>query len=179
MRTAAIACCLAVLALCGCGGSSDEDSTQGTALQGQASPQGAEASIEGFGREAQGRDRAELLSAFHGYLDALAAEDVEAACSYLSKGLKDSLARLAPKGDGAGCVGTLAALLPPSAAAIARQQDGGEVKKIRFQGKTAFVVFRAPGAKSYQLNLVEEGGRWKLSALSASVLAPSAATLGQ
>jgi hypothetical protein len=46
------------------------------------------------------------------------------------------------------------------------------------RGDRAFVVFHAPGAKLFQLTMVREGGRWKTTTIAASVLVPSAATLG-
>ncbi len=50
---------------------------------------------------------------------------------------------------------------------------------MRVQGDRAFVVFHAPGAKLYQMTMVQEGGNWKTATVAASVLVPSAATLGQ
>jgi hypothetical protein len=70
-------------------------------------------------------------------------------------------------------------ILAPGAPSIARGQAGGRVAKIRTKGALAFVIFRAPGAKLYQLAMVREGGRWKATIISPSVLVPSAATLGR
>jgi hypothetical protein len=73
----------------------------------------------------------------------------------------------------------LSALLAPTAATISHEQAEGRITKVRVQGKRAFVVFHAPGAKLYMLTMVREGGGWKAATVAASILVPSAATLGQ
>ena len=47
------------------------------------------------------------------------------------------------------------------------------------QKKQAFVIFHAPGARLWTLPLSNEGGGWKVATLAPTVLAPSAATLGE
>jgi hypothetical protein len=166
------ALCLLLLGGCGGGSGSSSNSTQ-PSTQGQGAPESAEASIEGFGEEAKGSDRAELLSAFHGYLGAIAGGHQEAACSYLNERVRESLLQLAGKAKKSlGCAELLGALLSPEASEITRSQDDGQVRKVRLQGDTAFVVFHAPGARLYQLNLNREGDEWKVASLSVSVLAP-------
>lgn len=99
---------------------------------------------------------------------------MEAACSYLAERVRESLEQLTSKARKPfSCAETLEALLSPEANEIAKSQDQGQIRKVRFQDDTAFVVFRAPGARLYQLNLNREGGEWKVALLSASVLAPS------
>jgi hypothetical protein len=164
--------------LCGCGGGGDSSTQSSPRAQPAqttgAAPEGsAEESIEGFGSEAEGSEREELLAAFHGYLGALAEGDEQAACAHLAAGVQQSLSRLAAKAKrAADCPGLLEALLSPQADRIARGQDEGRITKVRVKGDTAFVVFHAPGARLYQLNLTEEGDEWKVAALSAAVLAP-------
>jgi hypothetical protein len=115
-----------------------------------------------------------LLGAFTGYLRAVAVKDSGRACSLLSVLAKRSLARLAASGPGKGaaCSQILAAMLTPGAADVARQQANGRVTKVRVKGGRAFVVFRAPGAKLYQLTMVNEGEGWKAATVVASVLVP-------
>jgi hypothetical protein len=174
----ALALLTAVLCLSACGAS-----TQGTSTEGGTTPghfEGGEKSIEGFGTEASGETRAELLVAFHGYLGALAARDYAKACGYLGAAVKRSLERFTKPGSGlAGCAETLPGVLSPSAPTLSREQNEGEVKKVRVEGDRAFVVYHAPGAALYQLTMGRESGAWKAEYLGGSVLVPSAATLGE
>jgi hypothetical protein len=174
MRPAATALAL-MLILAGCGGGGGSTATVTQRPHAEA---GGEKSIEEFGSEAQGAERAALLSTFHTYLGAIAAGDYPGACAHLAAAVQRSLERFVAQ-KGVGCSRSLPALLAPSAAAISRQQANGRVTKVRVQGDRAFLVFHAPGAKLYQLTMVREGGAWKAATLNASILVPSAATLGQ
>jgi hypothetical protein len=165
-----------LLAFClsACGG---DTSTQTTSPPGHF--EGGEERIEGFGTEASGETRAEVLAAFHGYLGAVAARDFSKACGYLAATVKESLQSLlrgrSKPGD---CAQMLPELLASSAPALSREQEEGEVKKVRVEGDRGFVVYHAPGAELYQLTMSREGGAWKAEFLGGSVLVPSAATLG-
>lgn len=175
---------LALLLVSGCGsGGGGSGASAALSDSGAASsdggrrarpPRGGEESFEAYGSEAEGSTRAALLGAFTNYLGAIAAEDPAKACGFLSARVKGSLARLAPKGSrrGVGCPRVLPALLSAGAARIARQQVNGTVTKVRVEDGQAFVLFRAPGAKLYQLTMVSEGGRWKTATVVASVLVP-------
>jgi hypothetical protein len=179
--TLALGIALVLLCLGGCGGggsSQGQGTTQGSSEQSttQSAPseENAEESIEGFGEEAEGSERDEVLAAFHGYLGALAEGDEQGACSHLAANVQQSLQQLAAKAKKPpSCPQLLEALLSPEADQIAQGQEEGKVTKVRVKGDTAFVVFHAPGARLYQLTLVQEGGEWKATSLSASVLAPS------
>jgi hypothetical protein len=168
---------LALLCLGGCGGgssSSQGEAKQEQTTQGPPPEQNAEESIEGFGEEAEGSTRADVLAAFHGYLGAIAAKDYPAACAYLAASVQQSLSQLAAKAKKPlSCPRLLEALLSPQADQIAEGQEEGQVTKVRVKGETAFLVFHAPGARLYELTLAKEGGEWKATSLSASVLAPS------
>lgn len=174
---AALVAFLLALALVACGGGSDVSSTAGTASRpakdaGEPS-RGGEASIEEFGAEATAAEREEILAAFHGYLDAIAERNYGTACSRLSSNVHTSLEAVAPKPLKAkGCEGILPELLAPSAAQIARQESNGEVTKVRVEGDRGFVVFKAPGAKRFQMTMVREGGEWKIAIVSAGILVP-------
>lgn len=159
---------------CGAGSSSVESG------QPQPHGEGGEKSIEGFGAEAGGPERVALLGAFHGYLEAIASGDGASACSRLAARVRHSLEQLVGgRVRRGGCAAILPRLLTPAAAAAGRQQAEGKVTRVRAKDGRAFVVFHAPGAKLYQLTLVREGGRWKAATATASVLVPSASTLGR
>lgn len=169
---------LALLCLGGCGGdsSSTQSSSEATTAQSESAPkeENAEEGIEGYGEEAEGSEREEVEGAFHGYLGAIAQGDEQGACSYLSARVTESLQQFAAKAKKEiSCPQLLEALLSPQAEQIAKGQAEGTVTKIRVKGDSAFVVFHAPEARLFQLTLAEEGGEWKTTSLSASILAPS------
>jgi hypothetical protein len=180
-RLAVLGLCLLGSAFClaACGG--HEPSTtpsQGDRSQGPQRETG-EQSVERFGAEAGGSGKQAILSAERGYLMALAERDYEAACHLLASQVQRSLRRLVVKPLKAqGCPAILPKALSQSAPAIARRQANGEITKVRVEGEQAFVIFRAPGAKLYVFTLQEEGGDWRASALSASILVPDPATFG-
>jgi hypothetical protein len=168
MRSAALALLAAAL-LSGCGGAASP--TDSAPRDAEA---GGEKSIERFGSEAAGAPRAAILAAFHGYLGGLGRRDYRAACFRLSALARHSLERLAaPSPKRLGCAQLLPAVLAPTAAPISRQQAGGEVRNVRAQGERAFVVFHAPGARLYQMLLVEDHARWKVATVAAAILLPS------
>jgi hypothetical protein len=166
---------IGLLAIAGCG---EGEGSMATVAQPPQAEAGGEKSIEEFGSEAAGPDRAAILSTFHAYLEAVAARDYPGACRHLAVAVRRSLERFLAK-KGVGCAQSLPALLAPGAAAISRQQANGHVTKVRAQGDRAFLVFHAPGARLYQLTMIREGGAWKAATLNPSVLVPAAATLGQ
>ena len=160
-------------------GTSTGDSPDGGSGSHDSSSAGGEASIENFGSAAGGSTKAEILGAFHGYLNAVATHDAAGACSYLSSIVQDSMSQLvAPRLKSKGCTAILPALLSPTAATIARDQARGEITRVRVQGDRGFVVFHAPGASLYQLTMVREKGAWKAATVAASILVPSPAMLG-
>lgn len=191
---AVLAVLAAAIAIAGCGGGDDTASapkgttspstppgassqeTRQSQRQGDGRAEesgGGERSIEEFGEEAAGSERAAIVGAFTGYLGALAAGDFQAACSYLATAVRQSLRQLVVRRlKGEGCAAILPKLLAGSAAAIAREQAEGEITRIRVEGERGFVVFHAPGAKLYQMTMVREGGEWRTATLASSVLVP-------
>jgi hypothetical protein len=181
-----LALLVAAALLAACGGGEEGSTQAGGGSQGaeeQAAPSsragesaepapGGEASIEGFGSEAEGAEREAILSVFSGYLDALAEKDYRVACEHLSAVVRESLAQLAGGDSTTKCPSTLPALLAPTAAQIAQEQAKGEVTKVRVEGERGFVVFKAPGAELYQLTMLAEGGEWKAASVAAAVLVP-------
>ena len=175
--------------IAGCGGGSD--STQSTAAGstvenapqagGSEKPaESGEESVERFGSEAEGTEKSEVLAAEQGYLSAVAGGDFGAACAFVPKGAAHSLEAMAgPGGAGRGCREILPQVLSKTEPKIAEQQLDGNIVKVRVQGTRALVIFHAPGARLYVFPMGREGGAWKVGTLTATVLAPSAATLGE
>ena len=161
------------MAAAGCGGDGGEQGTSTIATSAQPH-RGGEASIEDFGTEAAGSERAAILASFQGYLNSVGAEDYATACGYLAASVKSGLRQFsAAPLKAKGCAAILPKLLAPTVAAMAREQANGEVRRVRAQGNRGFVVFRAPGAKLYQQTMAREGGRWKVTTVAAPVLVPN------
>jgi hypothetical protein len=179
--TASVLLCALLLAACGSGDSSSSPSAASTeeaktTTESTASKrsENAEESIEGFGSEATGSPRAQLIGAFRAYLGALGEADIASICAGLAARVRESLANLAQsKEKKASCESVLPKLLSPSAPTAARQQANGKVTRVRVKGDEAFIIFHAPGARLYQMTMVRESGRWKASTAIASVLAPA------
>jgi hypothetical protein len=176
-------------------GSTDKSPKQGEAAKGQGSKSGEEGkstftpkphhdsgggseqfrvkggdnSIQEFGEEADSSEFDEAAAALHGFLDARAQEDWEAACSYLAAPVAKSLLQLgasAKELKGADCGELLAALskgVPASTLAEAAQADVGS---LRFDGEQAFVIYRGAQDAIYALTMKKEGGEWKVGGLS-------------
>ncbi len=175
---------LAALALSACGGGSDTSTSEGGSETGAAQQESggrpsAEEEVESAGREAEGSEAAAILAAERGYLNAIADRDYAKACSLISAGALKSLeASISKPAGSVECDEILSKVLGTTAAAAARSQADGEIRKVRVRGDGALVIFHAPGARLYVFSLVDEGGEWKVATLVSTVLAPSAATLG-
>jgi hypothetical protein len=167
----------AVLAGGGCGGSSSPEGAAGKQFS-PALPENAEESIEGFGGEASGAERAAILAAEQGYLRALAHKDYATACERLADGVHRSLRRLvaAKERKRVSCAQILPVLLTPEASRVAAVQARGKIVKVRVEGERAFVVFHSPGARLFQFALDEEGGDWRVTTAAPSILAPATKT---
>ncbi len=174
------------LTLVACGGGSDASSSEPagageteTAQAESGSPPSAEEEVEAAGKEAEGSEADAITSAEQEYLTAIADEDYAKACSLISDGALKSLeASITRSAGSVDCAAILSKVLGAAAASAARDQAGGEIRKVRVVGDHALVIFRAPGARLYVFGLVNEDGNWRAATLISSVLAPSAATLG-
>ncbi len=181
------------LLLAGCGGGGGDSSTPTAPTSPSHSSQGkgstgskdgglaqtGDQSVQAFGSEAKGADRAAPIATFHGYLTAIADHDTARACSYLSASVQQSLRRLVvPQLRAKGCPAILPKILSATAAPIGRQQAGGEVTRVRVKGDRAFVLYHAPGARLYAMTMMREGGAWKATMIAGTVLIPSPAAIG-
>jgi hypothetical protein len=166
----------AALAMVACGGGSPSSGETG---QGSKSAPSAEIEVERAGREADEKTAAAIVAVQRGYLEALARRDYIKACSLLSRptlaGLESSVVQAGRSG---GCPAILPHVLGGAAAAMARQQSKGGVRKVRLMHDQAFVIFHAPGARLFVFGLVREQDGWAATTLTSTVLAPSQATLG-
>jgi hypothetical protein len=143
---------------------------------------GGEEDVEEFGSEAAGSEKEAVLSTEHKYLAAIAIGDYNTACRLISSNLDEEFGELV-QGSGSGtspkCKQFLPHVVASNAAQIARQQLSGKVVKVRVEADQSFIVFHAPGARLFVFPMHRESGGWKVGAISSTVLAPSAATLGE
>jgi hypothetical protein len=171
--------CLLPPAMAGCG-SDKNGSTDAVGAVAHAGKGRGEESIEGFGEEAEGGTRGELLGVFHSYLMAVGRGEHGAACRLLAGRVQRALVEFAGgRGRAGECPAAMTKLLGPMDAAAARREADGTIVKVRVQDDSAFVVFSAPGAKLFQMPLTRAGDTWKAGIVMPSVLVPSAATLGR
>jgi hypothetical protein len=142
--------------------------------------EGAEEEVEHAGSEAEGSGREAVLSARREYLTAVVEGDFHKACSLLAAPVLQSLEALVGSSKKPpGCAPILAKVLAGPAAASARRDLGGDLRNVRIKGRQALVIFHAPGARLWLFSLLQEDGAWRVGTLTSTVLAPSAATLGE
>jgi hypothetical protein len=173
---------LAVLApvVTGCG--DDEPSSDTADEQAQTAREGTAADgaptvppyvrrIEGFGSEATGRQRAEVIEDYDAYAATLADADYPAACAAMKKRVRNVLERYGSKRGLAGCPGSVAQLAP-RVRQEAHRRAAGEIESVRVEGAEAYVLFSAPGAALYFASMRRESGEWKAGVVFAPVLVP-------
>jgi hypothetical protein len=145
----------------------------------ESSTQGADPRVEAFGREAASGDRAAIVAAMKGYLQALAVQDYRRACSSLATSVQRSLERIVAKQVRArGCAAILPMILSGAAATTSREAAAGAVSRVRVSGNRALVLYHAPGAQLYVMTMTREGSAWKAATIAGSILIPSAGATG-
>lgn len=134
---------------------------------------GGDNSVQEFGEEASNSELQSAAAALHGFLDARAAKDWVAACSYLAGSVTESLQQLAAHAkqlQGKGCPELLEALsggVPASTLAEAAQADVGS---LRVEGDRGFILYRGVHNVVYGVSMAREGGAWKVASLSGTPL---------
>ena len=154
--------------------------SNGTTADGAAPESGGAATaaagnpaIEEFGSEAEGGERDEIVAAFDAYNSALGSEDYDAVCAALAEPVRTLLERISEvKKEDQDCAAIIAGL-PEAAKKAISARSGGKVVEVRVEGDRAYVIFKAPGAKRYQLAMIREDGEWSAGLVTASVLVPS------
>lgn len=140
---------------------------------GQFLVKGGDNSIQEFGSEAGGAEFEEAAAAVHGFLDARAAGDWKAACSYLARSVTASFGRLAGSAGQASkhsCAGVLGKLINPAAGGeMKAEAERANVGSLRAEGERGFVIYRV-GRDVLAIPLTKEGGEWKVSTIAATPL---------
>jgi hypothetical protein len=134
---------------------------------------GGDNSIQEFGAESDESELREAAEAVHGFYVSRAAEEWDKACSYLSKSNIEQLEQLAnraAKSKGADCATVLKAFTRPLPASIEREITTVDAGSLRREGEQGFLIYYGAGHVKYAMPLREEGGAWKVTALSGTTL---------
>jgi hypothetical protein len=134
---------------------------------------GGDNSIQEFGDESGESELREAAEAVHGFYVSRAAEEWGKACSYLSKSNIQQLEQLAsqsPQAKGADCATVLKAFTRPLPASIEREITTVDAGSLRREGEQGFLIYYGAGHIKYAMPLREEGGSWKVTALSGTTL---------
>lgn len=134
---------------------------------------GGDNSIQEFGGESDESELQEAAEVVHGFYVSRAAEEWDKACSYLSKSNIEQLEQLAaqsPQSKGADCATVLKAFTRPLPAAVEREITTVDAGSLRHEGEQGFLIYYGAGHVKYAMPLRNEGGTWKVTALSGTTL---------
>jgi hypothetical protein len=135
---------------------------------------GGDNSIQEFGSEVEGSEFEAAAAALHDFLDARAAGDWAATCSYMSKSVVESLDKLAAQakqGEGASCAEVLAKLTNPAAeSSMKAEANQANVGSLRAEGERAFLIYRGAGKTVLAMPMADESGAWKVASLAGTPL---------
>jgi hypothetical protein len=137
--------------------------------------QGGDNSIQDYGSEASQADRLAAGSALDAYYQALGSGDTDSACALLTsrtrEGIQQTLQQMQSQGGGAApttCSQILRLTVSPGSRSP--QLRLTELLSLRRQGDDAFLIYKAGDGKVYAIAMSEEGGSWKVGAVSAGAL---------
>ncbi len=134
---------------------------------------GGDNSIQEFGGESDESELQEAAEVVHGFYVSRAAEEWDRACSYLAKSNIEQLEQLAsqsPQSKGADCATVLKAFTQPLPAAVEREITTVDAGSLRHEGEQGFLIYYGAGHVKYAMPLKDEGGAWKVTALSGTTL---------
>jgi hypothetical protein len=131
---------------------------------------GGDNSIPEYGEEASDQEREEAADALHGYLDSLAAQRWEAACSYLSASqlaMLDQLPEISKQqSDLEGCPEVLAALNGGASQGALEVAAKVDVASLRVEEDRAFMLYRGADGENYVMPMIREEGAWRVGSLA-------------
>ncbi len=134
---------------------------------------GGDNSIQEFGDESDESELQEAAEAVHSFYVSRAAEEWDKACSYLAKGNIEQLEQLgsqSPQSKNAGCAPVLKAFTQPVSASVNREITTVDAGSLRHEGEQGFLIYFGAGHVTYAMPLRDEGGTWKVAALSGTTL---------
>ena len=145
---------------------------------------GGDNSVQEFGAEAEDTERDAAARALHNFLDARAEEAWEAACSYLSTEVRESLESFAAKAQEAAakqgkaeqvgdtsCASILGRLTNRAALPELRKEAAqADVGSLRIEGDRAFLIYTGLSGTVIAIPVVNEDGSWKVAGLAGTPL---------
>lgn len=129
--------------------------------------QGGDNSIQDFGSEAGGDDRAAAARALAAYYEALASGDTEAACALLSNNTRQDIEHSLDQLDAQG--GRKVPSTCPQILKLTGNADKSpelqisEVLSLRQQDDHAFLIYTAADRKVYAMVMAREDGDWRVA----------------
>lgn len=134
---------------------------------------GGDNSVQEFGDEGDESELQEAAEVVHSFYVSRAAEEWDKACSYLAKANIEQLEQLgsqSPQFKNAGCAPILKAFTRPVPAAVNREVTTVDAGSLRHEGEQGFLIYFGAGHVTYAMPLKDEGGTWKVAALSGTTL---------
>jgi hypothetical protein len=134
---------------------------------------GGDNSIQEFGDESDESELQEAAEVVHGFYVSRAAEEWDKACSYLAQSNIEQLEKLAnqsSKSQGADCPTVLKAFTRPLPPSVEREITTVDAGSLRREGEQGFLIYYGAGHVKYAMPLRDEGGSWKVAALSGTTL---------
>ncbi|HXS46617.1 MAG TPA: hypothetical protein VN756_04050 [Solirubrobacterales bacterium] len=158
------------------GSSNNVDDQSGDSGGGSAQfkTKGGDNSVQEFGEEADADELDAAAETLHGFLDARAAGDWEAACSYISKSVTESFEKLAAQAEkieDLTCDGLLENLTNPVAMqALQDEAEKANVGSLRIEDESAFIIYTGVDGTVLAMPMANEDGTWKVAALAGTPL---------
>jgi hypothetical protein len=137
---------------------------------GQFVVKGGDNSIQEFGDESDESELRLAGEAVHAFFVARATGHWADACSRMSASLRERLEELARKSEVHGCANFLEAFTTQLPASAWRQVTTMDAGSLRLNSEEAFLVYTGAEGTVYAMPLKEEGGEWKVTALTAAAL---------
>jgi hypothetical protein len=134
---------------------------------------GGDNSIQEFGEESDESELQAAAEAVHSFFVARATGDWKGACDDLSKAMTEQLEQLAASStelEDRGCASFLASFTGKLPASEWRKITTVDAGSLRTEDEQAFLIYYGPEKAVYAMPLKEEGGEWKIGALSGNAL---------
>ncbi len=147
--------------------SSNEAESQGESGAGGSAADFEPAPLKVSGEGPELPEAAEAVHAFH---VTRARDEWDATCSQIAEPLLEKLEGLASQSERKGCAEFLEYFTTQMSNAAWREITVMDATDLRVEGQQAFLTYRGAGGKVYSMPLREEGGEWKMEALSASAM---------
>jgi hypothetical protein len=162
---------IAVLAGCGSGGSSSSAEPPGGVGSASFIVPGEENTIPTFGHEAGEEEREAVSAVLEKNLQARAAHNWAGQCASLGGAAKEGMEKRAEgEGKGTTCAHSLGRLGELAPKGILVNSMAGPIAALRVEGKEAYALYHGKQGKDYSMEMVKEGGKWKVASLEPSEL---------